>query len=86
MLMLMALRCGVTGHHAVLAGEQIQFKEQFMLSNAPELGEQTVGLIGLGDIGTATARLLRPFGCKPGVGSGSKVSIAIPPSLPHISA
>lgn len=64
MLMLMALRCGVTGHHAVLAGEQIQFKEQFMLSNAPELGEQTVGLIGLGDIGTATARLLRPFGCK----------------------
>lgn len=64
MLMLMALRCGIIGHRAVLAGEQIRFKERFMVSNAPELGEQTVGLIGLGDIGTATARLLRPFGCK----------------------
>ena len=35
-----------------------------MASSAPELGEQTVGLIGLGDIGMATARLLRPFGCQ----------------------
>lgn len=64
MLMLMALRCGVTGHQAVLAGEQIRFKERFMVSSAPELGEQTVGLIGLGDIGTAAAKLLRPFGCR----------------------
>ncbi len=64
MLMLMALRCGVTGHRAVLAGEQIRFKERFMVSSAPELGEQTVGIIGLGDIGTAVAKLLRPFGCK----------------------
>ena len=64
MLMLMALRCGVTGHRAVLAGEQIRFKERFMVSSAPELGEQTVGIIGLGDIGTAAAKLLRPFGCK----------------------
>lgn len=64
MLMLMALRCGVTGHRAVLAGEQIRFKERFMVSSSPELGEQTVGIIGLGDIGTATAKLLRPFGCK----------------------
>ena len=39
MLMLMALRCGVTGHRAVLAGEQIRFKERFMVSSAPELGE-----------------------------------------------
>ena len=64
MLMLMALRRGVTGHRAVLAGEQIQFKERFMVSNSPELGEQTVGIIGLGDIGSAVARLLRPFGCR----------------------
>ena len=64
MLMLMALRRGVTGHQAVLAGEQIQFKERFMVSNSPELGEQNVGIIGLGDIGTAVAQLLRPFGCK----------------------
>jgi len=63
MLMLMALRHGVTGHAAVLEGRQIKMKEQVMVSNAPELGEQTVGLIGLGDIGTAAARLLRPFGC-----------------------
>lgn len=64
MLMLMALRHGVTGHRAVLEGRQHKMKEQVMVSNAPELGEQTVGLIGLGDIGTAAARLLRPFGCK----------------------
>ena len=64
MLMLMALRCGVTGHNAVRAGEQIKFKESFMVSSAPELGEQTVGMIGLGDIGQAVARLLRPFGCR----------------------
>ena len=35
-----------------------------MVSSAPELGEQTVGIIGLGDIGTATVQLLRPFGCR----------------------
>ena len=35
-----------------------------MASNSPELGLSTVGLVGLGDIGTATARLLAPFGCK----------------------
>ncbi|MEY8403690.1 NAD(P)-dependent oxidoreductase [Oscillospiraceae bacterium 44-34] len=64
MLMLMALRQGITGHQAVKAGEQIQFKERFMVSSAPELGEQAVGLIGLGDIGQAVARLLRPFSCK----------------------
>lgn len=64
MLMLMALRRGITGHQAVKEGNQMRMKEQVMASNAPELGEQTVGLIGFGDIAQATARLLRPFGCK----------------------
>lgn len=63
MLMLMALRHGVSGHAAVRAGRQIRMKEQVMVSDAPELGEQAVGLVGFGDIAQATARLLRPFGC-----------------------
>ena len=64
MLMLMALRHGITGHNAVRAGQQFAMKERIMASNSPELGERTVGLIGFGDIGQATARLLAPFGCK----------------------
>ena len=64
MLMLMALRHGITGHNAVREGRQMQMKEAVMASNSPELGEQTVGLVGLGDIGQATARRLKPFGCK----------------------
>ena len=63
MLMLMALRHGITGHNAVREGRQMQMKEAVMASNSPELGEQTVGLVGLGDIGQAVARRLRPFGC-----------------------
>ena len=64
MLMLMALRHGITGHQAVLEGRQFEMKQAVMVSKGPELGEQAVGLIGLGDIGQATAKLLRPFGCK----------------------
>ena len=64
MLMLMALRHGITGHNALRAGRQREMKEAVMASNSPELGLSTVGLVGLGDIGTATARLLAPFGCK----------------------
>lgn len=64
MLMLMALRHGVTGHQAVLEGRQFQMKEEVMASSAPELGEQRIGLVGFGDIAQATARLLRPFGCR----------------------
>ena len=63
MLMLMALRHGVTGDRAVREGRQIQMKERIMVSSAPELGEQTVGLVGFGDIAQATARRLAPFGC-----------------------
>ena len=64
MLMLMALRHGITGHNAVKAGRQMEMKERVMASSSPELGEQAVGLVGFGDIAQATARRLRPFGCK----------------------
>ena len=64
MLILMALRHGVTGHSAVVEGRQIQFKEAVMASGAPELGLCSVGLVGFGDIAQATARRLAPFGCK----------------------
>lgn len=64
MLMLMALRHGITGHNAVKAGLQVKMKEAVMASGSPELGEQTVGLVGFGDIAQATARRLKPFGCK----------------------
>lgn len=52
MLMLMALRHGITGHNAVKAGLQVKMKEAVMASGSPELGEQTVGLVGFGDIGS----------------------------------
>ena len=39
-------------------------KEAVMVSNSPELGEQTVGLVGFGDIAQALARRLAPFGCR----------------------
>ena len=64
MLMLMALRHGITGHNAVRAGRQIQMKEAVMASGAPELGQCSVGLVGFGDIAQATARRLAPFGCR----------------------
>lgn len=64
MLMLMALRHGITGHNALRAGRQMQMKAQVVLSNSPELSEQAVGLVGFGDIAQATARRLAPFGCK----------------------
>lgn len=63
MLMLMLLRHGVTGDRAVRQGHQIQYKEQAMDVGITELGDCTVGLIGLGDIAQATARVLRAFGC-----------------------
>ncbi len=64
MLMLMILRHGITGHRAVVEGRQIQMKEACMAAKGPELREQIVGLVGMGDIGQAVARLLRPFGCQ----------------------
>ena len=64
MLMLMALRHGITGHNAVKAGRQMEMKERVMASSSPELGEQAVGQVGFGDIAQAAARRLKPFGCK----------------------
>jgi len=64
MLMLMALRHGITGHKAVREGRQFAMKEQVMASDSPELGSSRVGLVGFGDIAQATARLLKPFGCE----------------------
>ncbi len=63
MLMLMLLRRGEPGHRAVREGRQIQYKEQAMSDGITELGDCTVGLIGLGDIAQSTARVLRAFGC-----------------------
>lgn len=64
MLMLMALRHGITGHNAVREGRQFQMKEAVMASDSPELGLCSVGLIGFGDIAQAIARRLAPFDCK----------------------
>ena len=64
MLMLCLLRRAVAGHAAVIAGEQIVFKETNMAAGIHELGSMTVGLVGFGNIARATARLLRAFGCR----------------------
>ena len=66
----------------------MQMKEAVMASNSPELGEQAVGLVGLGDIGQAVARLLKPFGCRavllhppppaPGGGGGAGGDLSAP--------
>lgn len=63
MLMLMLTRQALSAHRAVREGRQIQFKEGVMRDGGRELGELSVGLIGLGDIGQATARRLAAFGC-----------------------
>ena len=63
MLMLMALRCGLSGHQAVLEGRQMEVKTQIFAARRPGLFQCTVGLVGLGDIGSAVARRLAAFGC-----------------------
>lgn len=64
LLMLGCLRSVVSGHEAVLGGQQIQTKERLMVQGIRELGDCTVGLIGFGAIARATAQRLAPFGCK----------------------
>ncbi len=63
MLMLMALRWGITGHQAVLDGHQIDMKRNCIASCSPALSQCSVGLIGFGDTAQATARRLAAFGC-----------------------
>lgn len=64
MLMLMALRYGIEGHNAVIAGRQIQLKQRAFAARTPGLFQCSVGLVGFGDIAKAAARRLAAFGCK----------------------
>lgn len=63
-LMLALLRSGIAGDAAVRSGRQIEMKEKRMVEGITELGDCTVGLIGLGDIGMAVAKRLLSFGCR----------------------
>jgi phosphoglycerate dehydrogenase-like enzyme len=64
LLMLGLLRTVIEGDKAVRSGEQIKMKERRMLEGIAELADCKVGLVGFGDIGKATAKLLSPFGCE----------------------
>ena len=63
LLMLACLRHAVEGDAAVRAGRQIQVKERLMVEGIRDLGDCTVGLVGLGAIAVETAKRLRAFGC-----------------------
>lgn len=63
LLMLACLRHAVEGDAAVRTGEQIQMKERLMVQGIRELGDCTVGLVGLGAIAVETAKRLHAFGC-----------------------
>ncbi len=64
LLMLACLRDLVGGDAAVREGRQIQTKERMMVDGIRELGDCTVGFVGFGDIGQATARRLAGWGCE----------------------
>ena len=65
LLMLGLLRDVCGGDASVKAGGQIETKERYMMEGSlRELGECTVGLLGFGDIGRATAKLLQAFGSR----------------------
>ena len=62
LLMLACLRHLVPGDAAVREGRQIQMKERLMVEGIRELGDCTVGLVGLGAIAAQTALRLQAFG------------------------
>ena len=62
LLMLALMRRLAQGDEMVRTGRQIQAKENFIMDGITELGSCQVGIIGLGAIGKATARLLNAFG------------------------
>jgi phosphoglycerate dehydrogenase-like enzyme len=62
LLMLGLLRDVVAGDRKVRQGLQYETKLNAMLTGITELRECKVGLVGLGDIGKATVKLLRAFG------------------------
>lgn len=64
LLMLACLRYAIDGDAQVRAGNQIQTKEERMVSGIADLADCKVGIIGFGDIGKATAKRLETFGCE----------------------
>lgn len=63
LLMLGCLRHVVEGDAAVRSGQQIKMKERLMVQGIRELGDCSVGLVGLGAIARETAKRLHAFGC-----------------------
>lgn len=63
LLMLACLRHVIEGDAAVRSGNQIKIKERLMVEGIHDLGDCTVGLVGLGAIAVETATRLRAFGC-----------------------
>ena len=65
LLMSAVLKDAVEGDAAVRNGQQIQTKEGYMQrGDLKELADCSVGLVGYGDIASATAKLLSAYGVK----------------------
>ncbi|MCD8196238.1 MAG: 2-hydroxyacid dehydrogenase [Lachnospiraceae bacterium] len=65
LLMMVLLKDVIAGDKAVRVGQQIQKKEGYMTrGDLKELRDCRVGLIGFGDIGKCTAKLLSAYGAQ----------------------